>query len=405
MQKILIATLILIGAIGQPHRAFAQYEDIFRKYPVIAPHDADTTVITPISNNKLKFTSNYKYYAGDNIPNSGTGLVFPHPLTMKSDTFAGTIDIRKAKFKDDVEFDSVLFSKNTDFTYSIFQQDARFMNCTFQDSVHFCMVNFLEDADFSSSIFGHIAFFSGLNFGPLTSLSFTAATLPDTMDLSDNVTIPQLIELTDANLQDGKICHLFLNRTNISMVHFEHRHFALLFVDPKTRQPISDEEVRSIYQQALQNFKTRGQEDSFQELDIEYRHYLANNIFSRMVDKIQWLWWNYGYWKWLVIGWAVLFILIFSTINYFRLNDLNQNVYTIEGIPVFPVMGELPYSKKRARSRYWYSMVYTSNIFFRLTLDVNKIQFKRVWATFYIFTIYLLGILCLAYMANFVLQK
>ena len=396
---------LFLAVFNQAGLSWAQKDSIFRKYAVIDPSGKDSIVTSSIDDDHLRFKNNYRYYTGNNIPNSGEGLVFDFPVELTKDTFDGRLDIRKARFKDDVSFDSVLFSKNTDFTYSFFEQDARFEYCRFLDSVHFCMVYFLGDADFSNAIFGRIAYFSGLFYGPQTSLSFTLATLPDTLDLSENIVIPQLIELTDAQFTEGKIHYIFLNRTNISMIHFDYRHFRLLFFDPQKRNMISEEERRSIYEQVLQNFKARGQQDSYQAVDIEYHHFLAKNPLERIVDKIQQLWWNYGYWKWLVIVWAVGFIILFSTFNYFRLNDLNKNVYPIEGIPLFPTLGVLPFSWRRARNRYWFSMVYTSTIFFRLTLEVKGIQFKRVFAAFYIFIIYLLGILCLAYMANFVLQK
>ena len=55
--------------------------------------------------------------------------------------------------------------------------------------------------------------------------------------------------------------------------------------------------------------------------------------------------------------------------------------------------------------RLWYAFVYSANIFFRLTLKVEDLQYNRIWATLYVMIMYTLGLVCLAYMANFVLQK
>jgi len=189
------------------------------------------------------------------------------------------------------------------------------------------------------------------------------------------------------------------------MVHLDYQHFKLLFIDPKTGDTLSDEEKSSIYEQLLQNFKSHGQEDSYQALDIEYHHFQANSPLNWLADKLQMLWWNYGYSKWRVIAWAIVFVLLFSALNYFWLNHLNEKVYPIDGIPAFSKLGENPFSWRRACRRFWYSTVYTSTVFFRLSIEVKKIQFNRVLASLYIFMIYLLGILCLAYTANFVLQK
>lgn len=405
MQVILKLVIVCCWLLSLPANASAQVEAIFRKYPMIDPSGPDSSVIALIDDHGIRFPHDYKYYKGNNIPNGGYGLVFSHPVEMAKDTFGGRIDIRKAEFKTDVDFDTVLFLKNADFTYSFFNRDARFEYCQFTDTAHFCMTTFLGDADFSNAVFGHIAYFSGLTFGPQSQLSFTAAVLPDTLDFSENAVLPLPIELTDAHFTDGKVHHIFLNRTNIGMVHFDYKHFKLLFFDPKNDTTISGEEKESIYREALQNFKSRGQADSYQKLDIEYRHFLAKNSFEWIIDMMKLSWWNYGYWKWLVFLWAIFFVMLFSLINYFRLNELNKHVYTIDGILEFPKLGIQPFSWKRAKTRFWYSMVYTSNIFFRLTLDSKRVQFSKVRGSLYIFVIYIAGIICLAYMANFVLQK
>ena len=56
-------------------------------------------------------------------------------------------------------------------------------------------------------------------------------------------------------------------------------------------------------------------------------------------------------------------------------------------------------------SRLWYSFVYTAVIFFSLSLKISNVNFRNKGGTMYIMFVYTLGLICLAYMANFVLQK
>jgi hypothetical protein len=214
----------------------------------------------------------------------------------------------------------------------------------------------------------------------------------------------------DARFDPSKVHLIYLNKTDLSKLHLDYIHFKLLFFDPKDRthqDSSSDEDKEIVYEGLLHNFQAAGQSDSYEILDVEYRTWL----WGKKMGQLKWLpdprrwWWYYGFRKEWVFFWALFFVGFFSVINYYRLNDLNQNVYQLADIPVLPKLGSEPFSWKRAKTRFWYSIVYTSSIFFRLTINVDKIRFNRAAAAFYILVIYVLGVVCLAYMANFVIQK
>jgi len=59
----------------------------------------------------------------------------------------------------------------------------------------------------------------------------------------------------------------------------------------------------------------------------------------------------------------------------------------------------------RKIDRWWYSFIYTASIFFRLTLKLDNLKYTDKRWTAYVMLVYLIGVVCLAYMANFVLQK
>ena len=372
---------------------------------------SDSEIRYPVNIAGYKFARPVCYYLGISLPNAGTGLVFDGAVELEKDTFESEVDLRAGRYKGVAKFEKDSFAGPVDFTYSSFEQDAFFDYCTFKDYAYFDRVGFKGHADFSNAVFGHVAFFSGMILSNPSELSFTLATLPDTLDLSDNTTIFQPVELTDASFIPSRVHRIFLNRTNISMIHMDYIHFKLLFRDPKydNRPELTQEEEAAIYEELLNNFKARGQSDSYERLDVEYHQWqwdktLIHSLIPWLPD-IQMIWWYYGYRKWLVFVWAIFFLLLFSGINYFRLNDLNRDVYPMSTIPIFPTLGTLPFLWQRARWRLWYAVVYSATLFFTLTIKAEDIRFNRIGASLYIFIIYLSGIVCLAYMANFVLQK
>jgi hypothetical protein len=112
---------------------------------------------------------------------------------------------------------------------------------------------------------------------------------------------------------------------------------------------------------------------------------------------LQAIWWDFGYGKEYVFAWIGISLLVFSFINSFWLPTLNEHVYE--------VFKPADIDKKPGyRNRLWQSVIYTGNIFFRLTLDRDCMKFEKFWPTLYFFVVYVLGVLCLGYLANFILQ-
>ncbi|WP_229747238.1 hypothetical protein, partial [Mucilaginibacter galii] len=57
------------------------------------------------------------------------------------------------------------------------------------------------------------------------------------------------------------------------------------------------------------------------------------------------------------------------------------------------------------RKRLWYAFVYTCSTFFRLTLKMEKIKFSNWKGCVYLITVYVFGLITLAYLANYILNK
>ena len=160
---------------------------------------------------------------------------------------------------------------------------------------------------------------------------------------------------------------------------------------------LSADEEQAAYEQILKNFKDNGQNDSYEALDIEYRDFKNGSFILPHI-------WNlYGYRREWVFYWALAFLVLFTISTTFLIGKLNKptdqgGVYHMENLSIDP-------ATERWYNRLWYAFMYTSTLFFVLKVDVGKLNFKKKWGVFYIILIYSFGVLCLGYMANFVLQK
>ncbi len=278
---------------------------------------------------------------------------------------------------------------------------------------------------FTSCYFAQKIQFYELETQENTVISFDKSILPERINFDHCPKLNSEVDFSNVDFDHkhnydekkyGYRKHLInLYKSNISKFHLDYTHFKLDF---PSELPL--EEKKSMYEALLKNFKDRGQMDSYELLDIEYHDLTyGNSNFIR--------YWNfYGYKKWMVFLWLTGFIFIYTIITYFSLDNLNGTsdvkllnnylgepgintpddekcVYKIAKIPQLAPRKETKTIKEKFR-RLWYSFMYTSTIFFLLTLKVENINFKKA-GVLYLILVYSSGILCLGYLANFVLQK
>jgi hypothetical protein len=164
-------------------------------------------------------------------------------------------------------------------------------------------------------------------------------------------------------------------------------------------QALSRDEVLSTYEKVLKNFELNGQMESYEALDIEYRDFEHGGWFN-----INHIWNRYGYNKEWIFYWSAGFLLLFTLITSFFIVDFNQKiknngVYYLENITL-----DHPGEKFFILKRFIHSFVYTASVFFLLGLKIENLNFRRS-GVIYILLVYSTGILCLGYIANFVLAK
>lgn len=302
----------------------------------------------------------------------------------------------------------VTFSDTTNFYSSEFSGNVNFQDATFNGPTDFSGVYLGKNADFSS-----------LHLSDKTQFNFNDTTFPDTINFSYNSKISNEIDFTVGRFNDWdfkspssniSVRHSYINlyRTDISKLRLDYIHFKLYFSNSKegtvNNGIVSEDEKNMVYEGLLNNFKSHGQIESYKLLDIEYQEFKIHNSNHRFYKWLFKYWWNYGYNKEYIFYWTGFFLLLFTCFTYFFIYSLNTKIYAVEKIPVNESW-EKKLSIKDIKNRLWFSLMYTSTVFFKLTVKIENLEFKHKRGTFYIMVMYTIGLLCIAYMANFVLQK
>ena len=182
---------------------------------------------------------------------------------------------------------------------------------------------------------------------------------------------------------------LKLYHTDLTNIDFDYDDRYLLY------QWHNPDITRSIYEKLLVKFQSEKKLESFKRVDIEYYKF-KNNHFSSFLAKI---WWDYGYSKWLIIIWTIVFLLIFTTINFWKWQNISST-YKIVDQKDFDANSSLVGALSKAAKVF----VFTSLIFFSLKIDFNKLSFKKTGWLLYFFVQYVFGLLCLFFIVNAILK-
>jgi len=338
------------------------------------------------------------------------------PIKFSRATVFGILDFSQKHFKQKVEFRKCTFEDQINADISIFDDQVVFDSCRLTN-VRITFSGFNQNVEFANCRFKQFLYLMNLHFKNKGSFDFTGSILPDTIYFGYNSNLLQTVNFASTNFIDSsrfdyengkpKKILIFLTGTDISKLRLDYIHFKLFFQDSpiltvKTQQDYDEEE--GVYEALLANFKANGQNESFKLLDVEYQEFKWSGSWASNLVWLPKLWWNWGYDKEYIFIWVIVCNLFFTILTYLFINYLNTKVYLMKNIPHDPRWRKV-FSLDDFGNRLWYSFVYTSTTFFRLTLKVDEINFQRRCGAVYLMIVYTLGLVCLAYMANFVLQR
>jgi hypothetical protein len=383
----------------------------------IGPIDFSTRYFPKeFDSSNVTFAHSCFFYFYDTARHVRNRSYFPTTASFRNDAFKKKVACNDISFSNDVSFHHSSFYNTADFSRDTFNSNAIFDSARFLNDCHFVLANFQNSADFSNAIFSKTAYFSSINLTDTTDLDFTNAILPDTLDFSDISPIPIEINLSkaseDSNKKGPKHC-IYLAGSDISKFSLDYKYYKLLFCDPQTKREMPYDQKDAVYEGLLKNFDHRGQLESYRLLDIEFHDYQwsKKGLPMRWFYVIPHYWNYYGYENELIFLWAAGFLLLFTFISYFHLDHFINNVYPMDNVKDFKSRKEIkdtPIKKDRNHQfwlRVWNAFIYTSVIFFSFSLSVDKFKFQYRKASFFLIVVFTIGIVCIAYMANFVISK
>lgn len=362
-----------------------------------------------------------------------------------SKTPGGSIEIH-----DSDNFDKKIFINECNFSGSI-NSKISFKNAIFLKKVTFNNVNFNDSVDFSKS-----QFFSSLTFDQVTfkkNANFECVDFAKELILNDikfnsvSFTYSQMplsIKIFEVSIEeDAEMLNILSNRvfgqSKFTIYNSDCQKIKLIFnEDNFMLQPIYNKNLNvladfnsyynriqnlnlahdlmlSTYQKLVDKAKFEGYKASYEFLDKEYKKFYYHNCeenytWSVFINWLQKNWWGYGYDKELIIRNTLIIFLFFVIINIFVLKKLARDVYkdnniieTLNSEGVMPIVIFL--------KRIPMSVFYTSIIFFVVSINLDRLKYKEnlkgkrfLWLV-YFGLIYVSGLVCIGYLANFILSN
>lgn len=370
-----------------------------------------------------RFTSNTDFTSAKFVSNA-----WFHEITFTSTTNFSQVEFQSIASFSIVDFDSLAdfkfakFKSHTNFFETVFFSEANFICAKFHSDVNFFDVEFYSKALFVSVVFDSLVSFRGSSFGEVanfqfsvfnSNVDFTYTVLPKFLIFSDIKKITEDIDLTNTfvNAKYG-ICKIGLLNSDIDKIRFRYSNFELYF--PNGTKP----EVKTVvYEKLLAKQKKEGFISSIEKLEKEYKEFRYKEsgentkIGGYIMNWFDKYWWDYGYDKERIILITILLILFFTVINASLFDYVTRIVYES------PNLREISNNLKGKNrlvlvlKRLPIAAFYTSIIFFGFKFDMNKLKYKenlkgwRILNLVYFFLIYIIGFICLGYLANFILNN
>ncbi len=190
--------------------------------------------------------------------------------------------------------------------------------------------------------------------------------------------------------RNGKNCRFRIENTDLAKVSFDYKYFDL------DTSNTSKQDRDFAYSRILENQKKNGFEDGEKKIDIESKKYkYSQHYLGKIQDAITMYWWEYGYSKFKILGWTLLFIAIFTLLNVVLWNNMQV---------VYPIFDEESKSNVYLKRNLFWSLIYTSYIFFSLKVDFGKIKPYKKFYVFLFFFEYTVGLICVFFIFNALLK-
>lgn len=230
--------------------------------------------------------------------------------------------------------------------------------------------------------------------------------LPDILlENCDLTALNGLIDLTNVKNDSGIVkSHLRLVGIDISKLRFNYADFDY-YLEEK-----SIAEAETFYKQLKDQYAKLGMTESYKEADIDAQkfRYKEGTWYHYIVVTVNEWWWNFGYNKELIFRNSAILFGLFFFVNLFI--GLPNLIFKGYGLKYFKdefskISGLKQPSFKEATRNVLRTFLFTGYIFWGINLDKKELNIKYLGYVFYLLFQYLVGLICLAYLANYIISK
>ena len=331
-------------------------------------------------------------------------------VKLSGDTLGATIlfnvtaldrlEAGKCVFTDNI---AIVFSnaKKIDFAYSRFEKEL-FIDQTELDSTNFHHCVFHGDVNLANNEYKRKTSYCDFSYSVFKEGSNVSIDRPAYKINFSNVRIYGEVNLSGGGEYIPNLwsTYIDLRGTDVSKIKLNSNF--KLFIDDDY---LYYEEYCSIYESLLKNYSDRGQHESYKHTDIDYQKFKDRSFFKWKSKLYEW-WWNFGYDYKPIFIHILHFLLLFTSITYFFLKELQQHVYSVSAI------AEAPHIDRVIRipsfKRIWYAFSYSSIVFLLLTLKIEHLKLKAepkyIIGTCYVLLMHLTGLFCIGFLVKFVLH-
>lgn len=259
----------------------------------------------------------------------------------------------------------------------LFRSTVLFREAKFHSTVDFWKSNFSDTLDFDYAVFENYAGFQDVR-------------LPRYLKFTNVKDIAKEIDLTNCKPPaPGKKCVIDLAGSDIRKIKMRYDLFQI-----DTSNAISEEQREAVYENLLSKFKQDGFNKSYKDLDVEYTRFKdRNNVLYRCADFVSEWWWYYGYEKYRIVSWTLMFLTIFLIITAINYVEITK-VYYPKVLQAKEGTGD--------HGKILHAFFLTSILFFGIKLDLDSIQSPPSRWTIYIFVVYFMGLVCTAYILHMI---
>ena len=408
----LLITTLLIARLGASAQEGSQF-DFLKSFPQSGdyriekaehfPEQAAIHFLNEADFYRAQFESKANFFAAQ----------FDGEADFLNAQFDGKANFSITKFEGDADFSITKFEGETSFFFATFEGHADFKRAEFEDRADFSVAEFRDEADFSNAAFkGRVSFFGTI--------------LPDTL-IFESVKTSSLIDLTGTRLDsakhaNGRFCFIDLRDAPIEKFKLRYDKFRVYW--PAIIYPVEYERLTYVYEGLLKNFKEHGYLTSYATLDLEYQAFrdLQNpnaTYWKNLVNHANRHWNNYGYNKERIWLWTLLLLAISTLANWLAFPYMVREVYPVSTIDAALFQGKpwkrnqfrgwaVPGTKGKVRlnvKHFKLAFFYTTLIFFGLKISTERINYRKTAGVVLLYLEYVAGLICLGYLANFIISS